>query len=117
MASADSSGIQADLGGTQEFSVRVELSASAAVDDDLLEQLTIRIEDAIDADAAAVAQGASASANFLARAIELDLTITSTPVAIHALVGDVIRVAQESIEPHALSFRSSTTSAALPCVA
>jgi hypothetical protein len=105
--------MQADLGDIQEFSVRIELLASAWIDDDLLEQLTIRVEDALNADACEIAPGASASANFHTRAIELDLTIASSPIAIHGLVGDVTRVALESIEPDSVSFRSSTTSSAL----
>jgi hypothetical protein len=105
--------MQADLGHIQEFSVRIELLASPWIHDNLLEQLTIRVEDALNADAYEIAPGASASANFLTRAIELDLTIASSPIAIHGLVGDVTRVALGSIEPDSVSFRSSTTSSAL----
>jgi hypothetical protein len=109
--------MKADLGDSQEFSVRIELIASTWVDDDLLEELTIRIEDALNADASGIAPGASASANFVSRAVELDLAIASSPIAIHGLVGVVTRIALESIESDAVSFRSSTTSAALPCAA
>jgi hypothetical protein len=117
MASTDSSEMQANGGDTHEFSVRIELLASPWIHDDQLEQLTMRVEDALNADASEIAPGASASANFLTRAIELDLTIASSPIAIHGLVGDVTRVALESIEPDSVSFRSSTTSSALACAA
>jgi hypothetical protein len=105
--------MQADLGDMQEFGVRIELLAAAWIDDDLLERLTIRVEDVLNADAGEIVPGASASANFSTRTIELDLTIASSPIAIHGLVGDVTRVALESVEPDSVSFRSSATSSAL----
>jgi hypothetical protein len=104
--------MQAEPEPTQEFVVRIGLMAFPSVSDDLLEELTIRLERALEVDAADIAPGASASTNFLTRAIELDFTIVSSPIEIHGLVGEVTRIALGSIDPEAVTFGSSTTASA-----
>ena len=114
MASTGSSGKRAEPEATQEFTIRVGLVALDWVPDDVLEDLTMRVEDALSADAAEIAPGASASANFGTRTIELDLIVDSTPSAVHALVGEVVRIAMASFpddEQAPVSFGSSNTSA------
>jgi hypothetical protein len=105
--------MQAGSDATQEFSVCIGLRARPSVSDDLLEEFTMRVEDALNARAGEIAPGASASANLAARTIELDFIVLSTPIAIHGLVGEVTRIALESIEPEAVTFGSSATSSAL----
>jgi hypothetical protein len=113
-----SSGIQAGQ-ATQEFSARIGLMALPWVSDDLLEELTMRVADALSANAAELAPGASASANFSARSIELDFAVEATPIEVHRLVGEVVRIAMEALNRHearaAVSFGSSaTTSVPVP---
>jgi len=97
--------------------VRVGLMALPQVSDDLLEELTVCVEDALCSSAAEVAPGASASANFSDRAIELDFIVETTPIEVHRLVGDVVRIAMEALDEHAaenaVSFGSSAMSSAL----
>lgn len=113
---AGSSRTQAEQ-ATQEFNVRVGLMALPSVSDDLLEDLTIYVEDALSRDAAEMAPGASASANFSDRAIELDFAVETTPIEVHRLVGEVVRIAMEALNEQAaeaaVSFGSSATSSAL----
>ncbi len=72
----------------------------------------MRVEDALGAQAAEIAPGASASANFETRTIELDLIADSTPSAVHALVGEVVWIALAStVDQAPVSFESSSTSA------
>jgi hypothetical protein len=102
---------------TQEFKVRIGLTALPWVSDDLLEDLTICVEDALSHGAAAIAPGASGCANFLDRAIELDFVLETTPSEVHRLVGEAVRTATEALDAHAgkpaMSFGSSATSLAL----
>jgi hypothetical protein len=113
---ARSSGTQAEK-VTQEFNVRIELMALPWVLDDLLEDLTICVEDALSDHANEIAPGASASANFVDRAIELDFAVKTTSIELHRLVGDVVRMAMDALNEHAaqaaVSFGSSATSSVL----
>jgi hypothetical protein len=101
----------------QEFKVLIGLMALPWVSDDLLEDLTIWVEDALGDRAAEIAPGASASANFASRSIELDFAVMATPVEIHHLVGEVVEIALEALNQHAektaVSFGSSATSSTL----
>jgi hypothetical protein len=113
---AGSSGTQAEQ-AAQEFSARIGLIALPWVSDDLLEELTICVEDALSVRATGIAPGASASANFSDRAIELDFTVETTPIEVHRLVGEVVRIAMEALNEHeakaAVLFGSSATSSVL----
>jgi hypothetical protein len=106
-----------DERAAQEFSVRIGLMALPWVSDDLLEELTICVEDALSVRAVELAPGASASANFSDRAIELDFTVETNPIEVHRLVGEVVRIAMEALNEHkaedAVSFGSSATSSVL----
>ena len=97
--------------------MRIGLIALPWVSDDLLEDLTIYVEDALSHSAAEIAPGASASANLLDRAIELDFAAETTPIDVHRLVGEVVRIAMDALnqyaEKAAVSFGSSATSSAL----
>ena len=97
--------------------MRIGLMALPWVSDDLLEELTICVEDALSVRATEVAPGASASANFSERSIELDFAVEATPVDVHRLVGEVVRIAMEALNEHeakaAVSFGSSATSSVL----
>jgi hypothetical protein len=115
MAGADSSRLVA--GQTQQdLSVRIGLVALPWVTDSLLEDLTISIESALSEHAAEIAPGASASANFADRAIELDFSITATPTKVHQVAGEVLAIAMDAINQReqrtAVSFESSATSPA-----
>jgi hypothetical protein len=105
-----SSGMQARSDATHEFRVNIGLRAFPSVSDGLLEELTMRVEDTLSANAAKIAPGASASADLVTRTIELDFVVLSTAMAIHGLVGELTRIALESIEPDAVTFWSSATS-------
>jgi hypothetical protein len=110
---AGSSGTLAEQ-ATQEFNVRIGLMALPWVSEDLLDDLTICVEDALSQGAAAIAPGASACANFLDRSIELDFAVETTPIEVHRLLGEVVRIAMEALNEHAekaaVSFGSSATS-------
>jgi hypothetical protein len=101
----------------QELGVRIGLMALPWVSNDLLEDLTLCVEDALDERAGDIAPGASASANFADRAIELDFAVVATPAEVHRLAGEVLQIAMEALNAHAdqtaVSFGSSATSPVL----
>lgn len=85
-------------GALEEYTVRVRMGATSDVSDDFLEELTIMVEDALTEHAAAIAPGASASANFAERSIELDFTVEAeSPEQLHEKVGEVVRLAIAAI--------------------
>jgi hypothetical protein len=114
---ASSSSKQAEQAVTQGFNVRIGLMALPWVSDELLEDLTICVEDALGGRAAEIAPGASASASFVDRAIELDFAVEATPVDVHRLIGEVVQMAMEALNEHAekaaVSFGYSSTSSVL----
>lgn len=87
------------------------------VSNDLLEDLTLCVEDALSERASEIAPGASASANFTDRAIELDFAVAATPAEVHRLAGEVLQIAMEALNAYAdqtaVSFGSSATSPVL----
>jgi len=95
----------------------MKLPALPWVSDSLLEDLTVCVEDAFGERAAELVPGASASANFADRAIELDFSVVTTPSDIHKLAGEVLQIAMDAINQHAdrpaVAFGSSATSAVL----
>lgn len=97
--------------------MRIGLVALPWVPDDLLEDLTMCVEDALAARAEEIAPGASASTSFAERTIELDFAVEATPVEVHQLIGEVVRIAMEALNEHEarakVSFGSSATSAVL----
>jgi L-fucose isomerase-like protein len=91
--------------------------ATPDVTDDFLEELTFLVEEALGQHAEAIAPGASASANFADRQIELDFIVTAeSPEDLHRKLGEVIRIALAAIpprEPQQVAFAGSATSSAL----
>jgi hypothetical protein len=101
----------------QEIRVRIGLVAHDWVSNDLLEELTLCVEDALSEHAGEVAPGASASASFRDRSIELDFSAIATPSQVHLLAAEVLQVAMDALNQHAdraaVSFGSSSTSPVL----
>ncbi|HSZ14557.1 MAG TPA: hypothetical protein VK790_11045 [Solirubrobacteraceae bacterium] len=101
----------------EEFTVRVRILATDDVSDEFLEELTILVEDAISEDAAEIAPGGSASANFETHTIELDFTVAAaSPEEMHQKVGEVVRIALAAVperEPQSVMFADSATSSVL----
>ena len=101
----------------EEFVIRVRMLAAADVSDEFLEELTMLVQDALAEHAEAVAPGASASANFGTRQIELDFIVEAqSPEEMHRKVGEIVSVAMEAIpqrEPQPVAFAGSQTSAIL----
>jgi hypothetical protein len=104
-------------GVAEEFIVRVRMAATPDVSDELLEQLTILVEDALAEHATALAPGGSASANFMDHMIELDFTVEAeSPEEMHRKVGEVVRIALEAVprrDPQSVAFAGSVTSSVL----
>ena len=111
--------IRAKPKGAEEFQVRIGMAAKPEVTNELLEDLTICAQDALSGRAAEkIAPGASASANFTDRMIEIDFIVAAKSIEdLHRRVGEVAQIAFEAIakyEPDSpVSFASSATSSVL----
>ncbi|HTZ63774.1 MAG TPA: hypothetical protein VMB51_06685 [Solirubrobacteraceae bacterium] len=97
--------------------MRVRMAAADDVSDDFLEELTMMVEDAIGEQAAELAPGGSASANFKTRTIELDFAVEAhSAEEMHRKVGEVVRIALEAVperEPQPVAFADSAASSVL----
>lgn len=81
----------------REFRARVVMIATPDVSDELLEEITMEIENALAERAADITPGASASANFAEHTIELDLFVEATsPDDLHQRIGAAVTVALEA---------------------
>jgi hypothetical protein len=106
----------------QEHEVVLMLDAAEPLPREVLEAWTARAEDVLEAQAADLALGASAAANFASNSIEIDFVVAvESPAEIYDRVGRVMRILQEAgfrgEQPEAppLRLSSSATHAVAVC--
>src|SRR5579859_4515436 len=79
-----------------EASVSLVLSASESVPREVLEDLTLHVEEVLEEHAADIAPGASASANFATSSIEIDAVLEGEdPAEVHRRLAELISCLQQ----------------------